>query len=168
MCSSHQILLNYILGRTCILQANTTLFMYQKYLFLYFELNSIGNMSRSYTKISIGRVFPWLTDKSRPNAPTDAMSALRRTRQKIAVTTTYRKSNKNSLERQASAYWQSRKKIPYTTSRAEKFRQEAESRRYLRRGISQKSWPTIDFSLVGTNELENSVSQRVPEEEPIK
>ena len=61
--------------------------------------------------------FSCLTDKRQPNAPTDALPALRRTprleevsqsmteaRQTIAVITTVRKSNKNSLERQVDTY----------------------------------------------------------------
>lgn len=67
--------------------------------------------------IGDGDFFSCLTDKRQPNAPTDPPPAFRRTprleevqqsmtevRQTIAVITTVRKSNKNSLERQVDTY----------------------------------------------------------------
>jgi hypothetical protein len=72
-----------------------------------------------------------LTDKRRPNAAPDALTALRRTPrvgeveqsmtgagQMIEVTTALRVSNKNSLKRRAGAYRSSReKKHPIDVSR---------------------------------------------------
>jgi hypothetical protein len=52
-------------------------------------------MNRSYTNVSIKYVFPWLKDKRQPNSPPDGIPVLRLTRQKIALTTTFRKYNKN-------------------------------------------------------------------------
>jgi len=64
-----------------------------------------------------------LTEKRLPNAPSDALPVLRLTplvgeveqsmtgaRQTVALTITFRKSNKNSLELRAGGYWPSIKK----------------------------------------------------------